>query len=114
MTYIPKTARLQSIEEELIARDIVLQLLKDNLVKARDIMKKYADLHRTERDFAVGDWVFLRLQPFRQTTVGGRRPHKLSPLFYGPYQVIQKVGKVAYKLELPSESKIHPVFMYLR
>ena len=91
-------------------RDATLQLLKDNLVHAQDRMKKWADLHRTERSFAVGDWVFLRLQPYRQISVGGRRSHKLSPLFYGPYKILQKIGPVAYKLDLPEEAKIHPVF----
>jgi len=52
----------------------------------------------------------LRLQPYRQISVGGRRPQKLSPLFYGPYRVLQRVGTVAYKLEPPEEAKLHPVF----
>ena len=43
LDYIPKIAKLQSVEEELISRDIALQLLKDNLVKANNIMKKFAD-----------------------------------------------------------------------
>ena len=89
---------------------MALQLLKDNLVKAQERMKKLADQHRTEREFVEGDMVYLRLQPYRQVSVGGRRPHKLSPLFYGPYQVLHKIGAVAYKLQLPPESKIHPVF----
>ena len=54
--------------------------------------------------------VFLRLQPYRQISVGGKRSHKLSPLFYGSYKILQKIGPVAYKLELPVEAKIHPVF----
>ena len=52
----------------------------------------------------------MRLQPYRQISVGGRRPEKLSPLFYGPYRALQRVGTVAYKLELPEEAKLHPVF----
>ena len=109
-SYIPKTARLQAVEDALMDRDATLQLLKDNLSKAQDRMKKWADLHRTERTFEVGDLVFLRLQPYRQISVSGRRSQKLSPLFYGPYKIIQKIGSVAYKLELPEEAKIHPVF----
>ena len=72
-------------------------------------MKSTADKHRTEREFNEGDLIYLRLQPYRQTSVGGRRPQKLSPLFYRPYQVVQRIEQVAYKLELPAESKIHPV-----
>ena len=69
-----------------------------------------ADKHRTEREFAVGDMVYLRLQPYRQISAGGRRPQKISPLFFGPHQILQKVGTVAYRLQLPEESRIHPVF----
>jgi len=50
----------------LVARDIALQLPKDNLVKAKERMKKIANIHRTEREFVEGDWVYLRLQPYRQ------------------------------------------------
>jgi len=54
--------------------------------------------------------VYLRLQPYRQVSVGGRRPQKLSPLFYGPYRMLQRVGTSAYKLELPAKARIHPMF----
>jgi len=80
------------------------------MTKARNRMKKIADRRRTEREFKEGDLVFLKLQPYRQISVGGRRPQKLSPLCYGPYKVLRKIGPVAYKLELPEEARIHPIF----
>jgi hypothetical protein len=73
-------------------------------------MKKFADLKRTEREFEVGQYVYLRLQPYRQSTVAHRRSLKLSPRFYGPVRVIRRVGQVAYELDLPPEARIHPVF----
>ena len=54
--------------------------------------------------------VYLRLQPYRQSSFKKKGAEKLKPCFYGPYKIIQKVGEVAYKLELPQESKIHNVF----
>jgi len=91
-------------------RQIMAKVLKENLAKAQNRMKMYADKKRTEREFEVGDWVFLKLQPYRQTSIAVRRSLKLASKFYGPYQVIQKIGPVAYKLALPSTAKIHPVF----
>ena len=72
-------------------------------------MKSQADKHWTEREFAVGDSVFLKLQPYVQSMVASRSNHKLSFRFYGPYKIIQRVGQVAYKLDLPPDAKIHPV-----
>ncbi|KAL2226832.1 UNVERIFIED_CONTAM: Retrovirus-related Pol polyprotein from transposon [Sesamum indicum] len=91
-------------------RTEVLQLLKENLQQAQHRMKLYADRKRTEREFQVGDEVFLKLQPYKQTSVALRKQLKLSAKYFGPYRVIEKIGKVAYKLELPPGSKIHPVF----
>ncbi|PHU24978.1 hypothetical protein BC332_03310 [Capsicum chinense] len=73
-------------------------------------MKWYVDQRRSERELQVGDWVYLKLQPYRQTSIALRKHLKLCPKFYGPYKVLQRVGKVAYKLELPTNSRIHPVF----
>ncbi|KAJ3709255.1 hypothetical protein LUZ61_012960 [Rhynchospora tenuis] len=83
--------------------------LKSQLAKAQDRMKKFADSKRSERHFNKGDWVYLKLQPYRQLSVSGTQHNKLSPKFYGPYEILEKVGPVAYKLHLPAASSIHPV-----
>ena len=72
-------------------------------------MKHQADKNRSERQFAVGDYVFLRLQPYVQSSVERRTSQKLGFKFFGPYLILQKVGPVAYKLQLPPTSRIHPV-----
>ena len=66
LTYIPGTTRLEAVDEVLHSREQILSLLKDNLQQAQQRMKKYADLRRSERDFEVGQMVYLRLQPYRQ------------------------------------------------
>jgi len=70
-SYVPQTAKVQVVEE-LSRRVIALQLLKDNLVKTSDRMKKYADMHRSERSFNVGDYVYFSLQLYRQLSVGAQ------------------------------------------
>ncbi|XXG42551.1 hypothetical protein AAC387_Pa01g2803 [Persea americana] len=109
-TYVPGSTSVQVVDSALCDRDDILQVLKDNILAAQNRMKVYADQWRMERSFEIKDWVFLRLQPYRQRSMGDRGPYKLSPRFYGPFQVVARVGPVVYKLKLPPESKTHPVF----
>lgn len=108
--YIPKTVKVQAIEDALMDRDQISKLLKDNLAIASERMKSYADKKRSERTFEVGDWVLLKLQPYRQLSVRGSVLQKLSPKLFGPYSIVVCVGKVAYQLKLPPESRIHNFF----
>jgi hypothetical protein len=73
-------------------------------------MKKYADANRSERTFQVGDLVYLKMQPYRETALGLRNALKLTSKCYGPFIVLQKIGSVAYRLQLPPSSQIHDVF----
>ncbi|XP_074323155.1 uncharacterized protein LOC141660094 [Apium graveolens] len=73
-------------------------------------MKWYADKKRSDREFSVGDEVFLKLQPYRQHSLITRRNSKLSAKFYKPYAITEKIRKVAYRLAFPVDSKLHNVF----
>ena len=91
-------------------RSRISSYIKEHLAKAQQRMKHYADQHRTERSFSEGDWVFLKLQPYRQQTVAVRKCLKLAAKYYRPFQVEEKVGAMAYKLKLPADARIHHVF----
>jgi hypothetical protein len=85
-------------------------LIRQHLLRAQDRMKCQADNFRSERVFSVGDRVFLKLQPYVQSSLMRRANHKLSFRFFGPYKIVERLGSVAYRLELPPSSSIHPVF----
>lgn len=88
----------------------MLEQLKFNLHKAQERMKHFADKSRSERQFQVGDMVYLKMQPYRQTSFGIRGSLKLRSKYFGPFRVMSKVGSAAYKLQLPENAAIHPVF----
>lgn len=111
LSYIYGVSKVQEVENKLIARDEILRTLKENLAVAQNRMKQQADKHHCERHFEEGDQVFLRLQPYKQTSLKDNHCQNIYPKFYGPYKVLLKCfGPVAYKLEFPSHSKIHPIF----
>jgi hypothetical protein len=98
------------IQDWLRERTLVLDSIKQHLLRMQQRMKSQADKKRSERVFSVGDKVFLKLQPYLQSSVLRRANHKLAFKFFGPFQVTERIGEVAYKLELPSTSRVHPVF----
>jgi len=97
------------LNQWLSERQTMLEHIQQNLSRAQHRMKSQADKSRLERSFEVGDWVYVKLQPHIQHSVQRRSNHKLSYKYFGPYLVLQKVGQVAYKLQLPASSQIHPV-----
>ena len=110
ITYNKRDSAVEAVDRSLTAREAAILLLKFHLKRAQDRMKVMADQRRTEREFNIDDWVLLKLQPYRQATLRKHKHHKLSPKYYGPFKVVAKIGSVAYKLELPADSQIHPVF----
>ncbi|XP_076926483.1 uncharacterized protein LOC143589669 [Bidens hawaiensis] len=82
----------------------------DRLKAAADRQKSYADNRRRPLEFQVGDQVLLKVSPWKGIVRFGKRG-KLSPRYVGPFKITERVGSVAYRLDLPSElSGIHDVF----
>jgi hypothetical protein len=99
------------VEDHIGNRQNVLKLLKVNLVMAQNKMKQQAYQHRSEREFEVGNWVFMRLQPYKQISLKQQKKDTtLAPKYYAPYKVLQRIESMAYKLELPPSSRVHLVF----
>eukprot|EP00253_Pinus_taeda_P018804 PITA_18804 len=88
-SYLRENSKVQAVEHHIEHQQQVLQLLKDTLVLAQNRMKQQVDQHRIERSFDVGDWVFLRLQPYKEMSLKqAKKDNKLSPKYYGTYKVI--------------------------
>lgn len=108
--YTRGSSTLPAVDDALMDRDELLRLLKTNLLAAQHRMIQQANNHRRDLQLSVGDLVLVRLQPYRQNSVRRRRQHKLSKKYYGPFSIIDRIGQVAYRLQLPEGSRIHPVF----
>jgi hypothetical protein len=98
------------VQQWLDQRLVITESVRQHLLRVKQRMKRQADKKRTERSFSVGDRVFLKLQPYAQSSVLRRASHKLAFRYFGPYTILKKIGSVAYELELPSSSRVHPVF----
>ena len=103
-------------ERRLIGPELVqitsdkIQIVRDRLKIARDRQKNYADKRRRDLQFKVGDRVLIKVSPWKGVLRFGRRG-KLRPRYIGPYEIIARMGPVAYKLKLPPElSRIHDTF----
>ncbi|GKF32067.1 hypothetical protein Tco_0101865 [Tanacetum coccineum] len=84
--------------------------IKQRMQAARDRQKSYADLNHKPMEFQVGDRVMLKVSPWKGVIRFGKRG-KLNPRYVRPFKVLEKVGFVAYKLELPQElSRVHNTF----
>ncbi|GJX92193.1 putative reverse transcriptase domain-containing protein [Tanacetum coccineum] len=84
--------------------------IKDRLKAVRDRQKSYADKRRKPIEFSVGDYVLLKVSPWKGA-VRFVKKGKLTPRFFGPFEIIEKVGHVAYRLDLPEElNGVHDTF----
>ena len=87
-----------------------VSLIRQRLLTAQSRQKSYADMRRRPSEFEVGDHVFLKVMPKRGVVRFGKCG-KLSPRFIGPFEILERIGTVAYQLALPpSMSGVHEVF----
>ncbi|XP_019229908.1 PREDICTED: uncharacterized protein LOC109210886 [Nicotiana attenuata] len=101
---------MKEVDRSLLTREFKYQLLQYHLQRAQQRMTDQANKHRSDRQFKEGDYVYLKKQPYKHVTLSGTHFSKLSAKYYGPYQILQKVGNVAYKLSMPSQLLLHHTF----
>ena len=101
----------QLLGPELVQRtNEVVQKIRMRIQTAQSRQKSYADARRKDLEFEVGDHMFLKVAPIRGVSRFGRRG-KLSPRFIGPFEILERIGLVAYRLALPPAlTAVHNVF----
>lgn len=108
--YTPGSNLIASIDSSLLEHQQVLVLLKESLQQAQNRVTKQANKKRIDKQLEVGDLVYLCLCNYIQHSVTARDNQKLSKHFFGPYKILERIGPVAYRLQLPPSSRVHPVF----
>ncbi|GJR76276.1 putative reverse transcriptase domain-containing protein [Tanacetum coccineum] len=106
-------------ESRLIGPELVQEttdkvvLIKEKLKAARDRQKSYADNRHKPLEFEVGDQVLLKVSPWKGVIHFGKKG-KLAPRYVGPFEILERIGPVAYRLRLPEElSSVHDTFHVL-
>ena len=103
-------AETEDADAMLRDRDAFLVEVRERLLQAQQHAKERYDEHHRAVDFAVGDWVLLRLLHRPTHTLATPAKGKLRPRYAGPFRVLERIGRVAYRLQLPETARFHDVF----
>ena len=109
--YCTEVVERQDLEPSMVQETVEqVEMLKTQLKEAHDRQKSYADKRRKDLEFQVGDLVYMKTRTFQ----GGsktRKLKKLKPRYMGPYPIVERIGAVAYRLQLSAKlSEFHDVF----
>ncbi|GJS32512.1 retrotransposon-related protein [Tanacetum coccineum] len=89
--YVAGEIAVETVDRSLQARENAIEMLKFHMKRSQDRVKKYVDLKRSEIEFEVGMWIYLKLQPHRQVTIRQGALTKLSPKYFGPFMMVAKL-----------------------
>jgi hypothetical protein len=110
LPYQPGAAKVVAGNHQLSDRDTFLAEIKQRLLQAQTLMKQAHDKKHRDLEFTVGEWAWLRLNQRAATAIRSGNQSKLRPKYFGPYIIQERIGSLAYKLQLPPQARIHNVF----
>lgn len=108
--YNPGDSNIDAVDMNLQVREEALSNIKACLQRSQQSMKAKADKTRTDFQFKVNQWVWVKLKPYRQFSMANRLNNKLCKRYFGPFKITKKISPAAYTLALPRGSKIHNSF----
>lgn len=97
------------LDKQLLQRDEFMADIREQLLQAQDYMKAVHDKAHRDLEFDMGEWAWLRLHQRSAAAITDKTNAKLAPR-YGPFQIIERIGPVAYWLRLPQKARIHDMF----
>jgi hypothetical protein len=103
-------AQTEAVDALFRERDAFLMEVRERLLQAQQYAKRYYDEHHHNLEFTVGDWVLLRLLHCPMHSLAAQPKDKLSLWYASPFQVLERVGQVAYRLQLLAGARLHDVF----
>jgi hypothetical protein len=110
LPYAPGKAQTDAVDALLANRDEFLEEVRARLLQAQEYARRHYDNKHRALEFAVGDWVWLRLLHRSAQSLAPGSRGKLGPKYAGPYKVLERIGEVAYHLQLAEGAHIHDVF----
>ena len=108
--YLQGSSRNDAVDAKLSTREEIHTTLRRKLIKAQEAMKHFMDQKRRDVAYEVDQLVYVKLRPHRQSSLHHQPSTKLAKRYFAPSRVLEHIGNVAYRLQLPEGSKIHSVF----
>ncbi|KAI5404052.1 hypothetical protein KIW84_051265 [Lathyrus oleraceus] len=99
--WVQGETRVETVQRDLVERDEAIRQLRSHFHRARDRMKARTDKKRSDRNFEVGEWIFVKLRAHRQNFVVTIINAKLATRYYGPYPIVERIGVYHENEELP-------------
>jgi hypothetical protein len=102
--------KLPSVRDAVTKHRDRFRIVYDALQNSHKIQSEQYDKNRRDTSFEVGDSVYLDSENIKSLSTPGNPANKLQPRFLGPFKILERLGPLNYKLDLPPKSRIHPVF----